>query len=73
MISQDFSVFFELDDRGRSALAHGLPERRLVNAIQLEPDKGMALLAKTRAFEKDELGASYQDRKRSKPLVASGF
>jgi phenylalanyl-tRNA synthetase alpha chain len=58
LISQDFSVFFELDDRGRSALAHGLPERRLVNAIQLEPDKGMALLAKSRAFEKDELGAA---------------
>ncbi len=58
MISQDLSVFFELDDRGKSALTTGLPERRLVSAIQLDPNRGIASLAKTQAFEKDELGAA---------------
>ena len=72
LITQDSSNFFELDDRGKSALLKGLPERRLVSAIQLEPDKGIAMLAKTQAFEKDELGVGHSDCKRSKPLVASG-
>ena len=72
MISQDLSVFFELDDRGKSALTNGLPERRLVSAIQLDPNRGIASLAKTQAFEKDELGVGYQDCKGPKPLVASG-
>jgi phenylalanyl-tRNA synthetase alpha chain len=58
LITQELSIFFELDDRGKSALVKGLPERRLVNAIQLEPDKGIALHAKTQAFEKDELSAA---------------
>lgn len=58
VITQDSSIFFELDDRGKSALPKGLPERRLVSAIQLEPDKGIAMLAKTQAFERDELGAA---------------
>ncbi len=58
LITQDSSNFFELDDRGKSALLKGLPERRLVSAIQLEQDSGIAMLAKTQAFEKDELGAA---------------
>jgi phenylalanyl-tRNA synthetase alpha chain len=58
MITQNSSVFFELDDRGKSALRKGLPERRLVSAIQLEPDKGIAMLAKTQGFERDELGVA---------------
>jgi phenylalanyl-tRNA synthetase alpha chain len=58
LITQDLSVLFELDDRGKSALVKGLPERRLVSAIQLEPDKGIAMLAKTQVFEEDELGAA---------------
>ena len=58
LITQDSSIFFELDDRGKSALLKGLPERRLVIAIQLEPDKGIATVAKSQAFEKDELGAA---------------
>jgi len=58
LINQDLSIFFELDYRGKSALVKGLPERRLVSAIQLEPDKGIGMLAKTEAFEKDELGAA---------------
>ncbi|MGH9977746.1 MAG: phenylalanine--tRNA ligase subunit alpha, partial [Nitrososphaeraceae archaeon] len=58
VITQISSIFFELDDRGKTALLKGLPERRLVSAIQLEPDKGIAMLAKTQAFERDELGAA---------------
>ncbi len=58
VITQNSSIFFELDYRGKSALLNGLPERRLVSAIQLEPDKGIAMLAKTQAFERDELGAA---------------
>jgi phenylalanyl-tRNA synthetase alpha chain len=58
VITQDSSNFFELDDRGKSALLKGLPERRLVSAIQLEPDNGIAMLAKTQAFERDELGVA---------------
>jgi phenylalanyl-tRNA synthetase alpha chain len=58
LITQDSSIFFELYERGKSALLKGLPERRLVSAIQLEPDKGIAMLAKTQAFERDELGAA---------------
>ncbi|HET6641569.1 MAG TPA: phenylalanine--tRNA ligase subunit alpha [Nitrososphaeraceae archaeon] len=57
-ITQNSSNFFELDDRGKSALLKGLPERRLVSAIQLEPDNGIAMLAKTQAFERDELGVA---------------
>src|SRR5919106_3730889 len=58
VITQNSSIFFELDDRGKSALLKGLPERRLVSAIQLEPDNGIAMLAKTQAFERDELGVA---------------
>ena len=58
LITQDSIIFFELDDRGKSALLKGLPERRLVSAIQLEPAKGIASVAKSQAFEKDELGAA---------------
>jgi phenylalanyl-tRNA synthetase alpha chain len=57
-ITQNSSNFIELDDRGKSALLKGLPERRLVSAIQLEPDNGIAMLAKTQAFERDELGVA---------------
>ncbi len=58
LITQDSIIFFELDDRGKSALLKGLPERRLVSAIQLEPAKGIASVAKSQTFEKDELGAA---------------
>jgi phenylalanyl-tRNA synthetase alpha chain len=58
LITQNSSIFFELDDRGKSALLNGLPERRLVSAIQLEPNKGFAVIAKSQAFEKDELGVA---------------
>ena len=58
VITQNSFNFFELDDRGKSALLKGLPERRLVSAIQLEPDNGIAMLAKTQAFERDELGVA---------------
>ena len=58
LISQDLSSFIELDDRGKSALINGLPERRLVSAIQSEPEKGIAMIAETKAFEKDELSAA---------------
>ena len=57
-VTHHFSIIYELDERGKSALVRGLPERRLVSAIQLEPGKEIAMLAKTHAFEKDELGVA---------------
>lgn len=57
-VSQYVSVLFELGERGKSALTKGLPERRLVRAIQATPKTGIASIAKTEAFEKDELGAA---------------
>lgn len=58
LLTQHYSISYELDERGKSALVRGLPERRLVSALQLEPGKGIAMLAKTQAFEKDELGVA---------------
>lgn len=58
LVTQDLSAFFELDDRGKSALIKGLPERRLVSVIQLEPEKRIATIANTNVFDRDELGAA---------------
>ena len=57
-VTNQFSISYELDERGKSALVRGLPERRLVSALQLDPHKKVAMLAKTHAFEKDELGVA---------------
>lgn len=58
LVTQDLSSFFELDVRGKSALIKGLPERRLVSAIQSDPEKGISTIANTNAFDKDELAAA---------------
>lgn len=58
LVTQDLSSHFELGTRGKSALIKGLPERRLVSAIQSDPKKGIATIANTSGFDKNELGAA---------------
>jgi phenylalanyl-tRNA synthetase alpha chain len=72
-VTQNSSTFFELDNRGKIALFNGLPERRLVNAIQLEPDKAIATIARSRAFEKDELGVAIRIARDQNHWLLEGF